>query len=323
MAVYTEVSDGDVEQLLNAYDIGRPVSLKGIAEGVENTNYLLLTDQNPYILTLYEKRVAERDLPFFLSLTEHLAQHGVTCPLPVRRRDGEVISTVQGRPAAIITFLIGKWPRKIEVWHLDALGAAVGRMHRAVSDFSGQRENALSVEGWRVLYQKIADDLDAIEPGLKQAIGEELEYLKTHWPKRGALPEGIIHADLFPDNVFFDKGALTGLIDFYFACFDFLAYDLAVCLNAWCFDVNGTFYADKARAMFASYQVERALLPEEKEAFSLLARGAALRFFLTRAHDWIHHDEAALVTPKDPMEYMRKLTFHQQVVGTDVYGFNA
>ncbi|MCC7259422.1 MAG: homoserine kinase [Alphaproteobacteria bacterium] len=310
MAVYTEVTDQDIEAFLALYDIGQPVSLKGIAEGVENSNYFLLTTQAPYILTLYEKRVEEKDLPFFLGLTEHLAQHGIPCPLPVHARDGKLYRAFKGRPAAVISFLLGKWPKVIQDWQLAPLGTALAQMHRAAEGFALTRANALGLPGWHTLYHKIKDGLDGIEPGLKKLVSDELYHLDAHWPK--ALPQGVIHADLFPDNVFFEDGKLSGLIDFYFACNDALAYDLAVCINAWCFAADGTFNAEHARALAQAYHTGRALSDAERAAIPILCRGAALRFLLTRAHDLIHHDKSALVMPKNPLEYAAKLRFHQR-----------
>ena len=320
MAVYTDVADGDLEEFLKAYDLGALLSFKGIAEGVENSNFLVRTEAGSFILTLYEKRVAEADLPFFVGLMEHLSSRGINCPLPVAARDGVALRRLAGRPAAMVSFLDGLWVRRPQVTHCAALGPALAAMHEAGRDFELTRRNALSVEGWHKLLHATAHRADSVEPGLAGLISAELEFLERHWPDR--LPEGVIHADLFPDNVFFLKDRLSGLIDFYFACNDLLAYDLAICLNAWCFEIDKTFNVTKARALINGYGSVRPLHPDERRALPILARGAALRFLLTRLHDWLMVPEGALVTPKDPLEYARKLRFHQKVASAAEYGID-
>jgi homoserine kinase type II len=319
MAVYTEISDDALRAFVADYDLGAVLSCKGIAEGVENSNFLIVTDHGPFILTLYEKRVRESDLPFFLGLMEHLAEKGIACPLPVRGRDGVALRRLADRPAAIATFLTGMWPRTIKTAHCDALGHALARFHAAGADFTMTRANDLSYSGWRGLAGRIAPaEADAVEPGLSALIAAELDWLGAHWP--AGLPRGTIHADLFPDNVFFEDDTLTGFIDFYFACTDWLAYDLAICLNAWCFDPEDCFVPDHGRALIRSYVEGRGLGPEERAALPILARGAALRFLLTRLYDWINHPPGALVRKKDPLEYRRKLEFHQGVRSITDYG---
>ncbi len=318
MAVYTEVSGEEIGAFLEAYDIGRLASFKGIAEGVENSNYLLLTDRAPFIVTLYEKRVASEDLPFFLGLMAHLAARGVPCPTPIHGRDGNALRELCGRPAAIVSFLNGVWARRPQPEHCAALGEALARLHIAGADFGSSRPNALSLAGWRPLYAACGRRADTVQEGLGAVLEAELAHLEAEWP--GDLPAGVIHADLFPDNVFFEGFRLTGLIDFYFACNDYFAYDLAVCLNAWCFERNGEFNITKARQMLSSYRRVRECSAAEVEALPLLARGAALRFLLTRLYDWLNQVEGALVKPKDPIEHLQKLRFHQQVSGPAAYG---
>ena len=317
MAVYTEVSDDELESFVADYDIGRVVSCKGIAEGVENTNYLLQTDRDSYILTLYERRVNPDDLPFFLGLMGHLKDKGLACPQPVHGLDGHALRELCGRPAAIFTFLEGMWPRRVLGRHCGPLGEALAAMHLAGADFPMTRPNALSLAGWRDLFGRCRSRADEVQPGLADLIDGELAELEASWPS--GLPSGVIHADLFPDNVFFRGETLSGLIDFYFACTDFLAYDLAICLNAWCFEPDGALNATKARALFAGYQRLRPLDDAELTAMPVLARGAATRFLLTRLYDWLNRPEGALVTPKDPREYLRKLRFHQSVRGLGCY----
>ena len=319
MAVYTEVNDEDLARFLSQYDVGSAVSCKGIAEGVENTNYLLRTQKGVFILTLYEKRVKRDDLPFFVELMEHLSARGVTCPTPIRRRDGAVLGELAGRPAAMVSFLEGMWIRKPTVEHCAAVGRALAAMHNAVADFAPQRPNALSLAGWRQLYEQAQGRADGVLAGLDAAITEELAFHARHWPQD--LPVGTIHADLFPDNVFFLNGRLSGLIDFYFACTDILAYDVAICLNAWCFEQDHAWNATKGRAMIAGYRAVRPLAPAEMAALPVLARGSALRFMLTRLVDWLNVPPGALVKPKDPLEYWKKLRFHQRIAAVAEYGF--
>ena len=321
MAVYTEVSAEALAVFLEGYDIGVAHSLKGIAEGVENSNYLLTTDRGPFLLTLYEKRVDEGDLPFFLGLMEHLAKRGVNCPQPVRARNGEAIGRLAGRAAAIVTFLDGLSVRRPTAQHCGEVGEALARMHEAGADFAILRPNALTVTSWQGLFDAARARADEVAPGLAQETETQLAFLRGAWPS--GLPCGVIHADLFPDNVFFFADRLSGLIDFYFACNDFLAYDLAICLNAWAFEESGEFNATKGRAMIDGYARVRSLEPAEVEALPVLARGAALRFMLTRLVDWLNVPPGAMVKPKDPREYLRKLRFHAMATTARDYGWRA
>jgi homoserine kinase type II len=318
MAVYTDVTADDLTQFLAGYEIGSLRSYKGIAEGVENSNFLVHTDAGNFILTLYEKRVAAADLPFFLALMEHLAARGITCPQPVKNKQGGVLGKIAGRPAAIVTFLDGLWVRRPNAGHCAAVGGALAGLHLAGADFNMRRLNALSIESWRVLYEQAKDRGDSVRPGLCAEIAKELDALEKSWPRD--LPAGVIHADLFPDNVFFLDDKLSGLIDFYFACTDTLAYDVAICLNAWCFESDHSYNVTKGRALLKAYAKVRALTAAERAALPVLARGAAMRFLLTRLVDWLAVPDGALVKPKDPLEYFRKLRFHQSVKSVSDYG---
>lgn len=318
MAVYTDITEDDLRNFLIQYDVGTLTSYKGIAEGVENSNFLLHTTKDPLILTLYEKSVEKNDLPFFLGLMQHLAAKGLSCPLPLPRKDGELLGELSGRPAALISFLEGMWLRKPEAKHCREVGKALAAMHLAGEGFEIERPNALSVEGWKVLWDKSEARADEVEKGLRQEIRPEIDYLAAHWPKN--LPAGVIHADLFQDNVFFLGDELSGLIDFYFACNDLLAYDVSICLNAWCFEKDGAYNVTKGKALLEGYQSVRPLSAEELDALPLLARGSALRFFLTRLYDWLTTPEGALVVKKDPLEYLRKLRFHRSISHVAEYG---
>jgi homoserine kinase type II len=321
MAVYTEIGDDELRDFIAAYDIGAVLSCKGIAEGVENSNYLLGTEKGLFVLTLYEKRVSPGDLPFFIALMDHLAHQDVACPTPVRAKDGAALRELCGRPAALVTFLNGMWPRRIEPFHCAGVGAALARLHKAGESFAMTRPNDLGLGGWHRLYGACASRADEVQAGLAAELHDELEALENAWPRD--LPSGVIHADLFPDNVFFHDRTLSGLIDFYFACTDAFAYDLAICINAWCFEPHGDFNVTKARLLVGHYRAERPLSPAEIKALPLLAQGSALRFLLTRLYDWLNQTEGALVRPKDPLEYLRKLRFHRSIANAVAYGIDA
>jgi homoserine kinase type II len=320
MAVYTEVTDEALRAFLADYPLGALRAFRGIAEGVENSNYALKTASGDFILTLYEKRVDPRELPWFLALMEHLAARGIDCPLPVKATDGMALRTLAGRPAAICTFLPGVWPRRVRPEHCATLGEALARLHLAGADFAAVRPNGLGPQAWAPLLDRCRAGGDAVQPGLIAELDAALAGILAAWPAPGALPTGQIHADLFPDNVFFleaEAGGtrVSGLIDFYFACTDLLAYDIAVCLNAWCFEADGSYNVTKAHALLAAYQRLRPLAAGESAALPALCRGAALRFLLTRLYDWMMTPPGAMVTRKDPLEYLRKLRFFAAAEG--------
>ena len=318
MAVYTDISEDDLKTFLGQYDTGSLLSYKGIAEGVENSNFLLHTSKDLLILTLYEKRTEKSDLPFFLGLMQHLAANGLSCPLPLPRQDGELLGELSGRPAALISFLEGMWLRKPEARHCREVGRALAEMHVAGEGFAIARPNALSLDSWQPLWEKSEARADEVETGLKDEISADLAFLGKNWPKN--LPTGVIHADLFPDNVFFLDDKLSGLIDFYFACNDLLVYDVSICLNAWCFEKDGAYNITKGMALLEGYQSVRPLSTDEASALPVLCRGSALRFFLTRLYDWLMTPAGALVVKKDPLEYLKKLRFHRQVASSAEYG---
>ncbi len=318
MAVYTEVSDEALAAFLADYAIGGLVAFRGIAEGVENSNYALRTEAGDFILTLYEKRVERGDLPWFVGLMEHLAGAGIPCPLPVHGRDGVALRELCGRPAAITTFLPGVWPRRVDIAHCGPLGTALARLHLAGEGYAPRRANALGPASWTGLFARAADDADGVRPGLRAELQVALAAILAAWPE--GLPAGHIHADLFPDNVFFLDRRISGLIDFYFAATDLLAYDLAVCLNAWCFETDYSFNVTKARALILAYGAVRPLAEAERAALPVLCQGAALRFALTRLYDWINTPAGALVTRKDPLDYVRRLRFHLAARDASAYG---
>jgi homoserine kinase type II len=323
VAVYTEISDEALRAFLADYSLGELVAFRGIAEGVENSNYALKTDTGDYILTLYEKRVDPAELPWFLGLMRHLAARGLSCPQPVAARDGEALRELCGRPAAICTFLPGVWPRRVRQGHCGPLGGALAELHASGTGFAAERPNSLGPQAWAPLLDRCRAGGDAVQPGLVAELDNHLDGILRGWP--AGLPRGHIHADLFPDNVFFLGDAdgaprVSGLIDFYFACTDFLAYDLAICLNAWCFEPDFAFNITKARAMIGAYRAMRPLTEAELEALPLLCRGAAMRFLLTRLFDWTNTPAGAMVTRKDPLEYLKRLRFHAEAQDIRAYG---
>ncbi|MGD0107507.1 MAG: homoserine kinase [Rhodopila sp.] len=318
MAVYTEVTDDSLADFLADYDIGTMVAFRGIAEGVENSNFSLRTTAGDFILTLYEKRVDPNDLPWFLGLMEHLAQRGLVCPQPVHGRDGAALRHLCGRHAAITTFLPGVWPRRVRQLHCGPVGTALARLHLTGADYLPRRENALGPRSWTPLLDRCRSRADEVRAGLARELDDTLDGILAAWP--AGLPAGHIHADMFPDNVFFLDGQLSGVIDFYFAATDLLAYDIAVCLNAWCFEQDFSFNVTKGRALLTAYQGVRTLTAEEQAALPVLCQGAAMRFLLTRLYDWLNPPAGALVTRKDPLEYLRRLRFHLSAVDGQAYG---
>lgn len=319
MAVYTDVSDEDLTGFLEAYDLGDVLSLKGIAGGVENTNYLLHMSSGSYILTLYEKRVDEQDLPFFIGLMDHLAVRDFPCPKPIRMRNGDALGRIANKPAALVSFLEGMEIKHPRAEHCHMAGQTMAQLHMAAQGFDLTRTNALAPHGWPPLLDASKDRADEVQPELAELMVETLAELQVMWPQN--IPTGVIHADMFRDNVFFLDGKLSGVIDFYFACNDFLAYDLAVGINAWCFDDYFNFLPEMAAAMIAGYQEVRPLDAREVEALPILATGAALRFLLTRVNDWLNVPPGALVVPHDPKAFSARLRFFRTVTSARQMGW--
>ena len=318
MAVYTDITDDELGGLLADFDLGAPLSFKGIAEGVENSNFLLETEAGRYILTVYEKRVDAADLPFFLGLMRWLAKHGYPSAEPMADRAGELIKQVRGKPCAIVEFLNGLSVRRPSAAHCREAGAGLAGLHLAVDGFPMVRENDLGQAAWAPMFADLHGDAEKLKPGLAATIARDLELLAARWPV--GLPTGVVHADYFPDNVFFTGGKFAGTIDFYFACVDAFAYDVAIALNAWCFEPDGSFNITSARALVAGYESRRPLSDAERAALPILAHGAAMRFFLTRLHDWHATPAGALVKPKDPLEYERKLAVHRSSPDLVLFG---
>ncbi len=309
MAVYTTLSAADLAALIAEYEVGELVSAKGIAEGVSNSNWLIETTGGRYILTMYEARVAVEDLPFFLGLLDHLSAKGSPVPRTIHDRTGAAFRLVHGKAVALIEFLSGVSVDAPSAAQARAVGNALAGLHLDAADFPVERTNTMNLAHSRELFADCGEDgLRSIDPALADLVGSELAYLSANWPRD--LPRSVIHADLFPDNVLLLDDRVCGLIDFYFACTDLTAYDLAVTHAAWCFGKDGTFRSDIAEALMTGYSARRPLSAEEWHALPLLARGAALRFVATRAYDWLHTPADALVTRKDPMDFARRLFFY-------------
>lgn len=317
MAVYTHVDDRTLKTFLERYDVGKPLLFKGIAEGVENSNYLLETDKQRLILTLYEKRADPEDLPYFLNMMEHLADSGLPSPRPIRDKEGTALQKLLDRPTCLIEFVPGVSVDVPDEQHCASLGTMLAKMHTAFETFSGRRENDLSLCGWKKLAGLTVGRADEVQQGLQGEIEAEMSFLNGNWPS--GLPTGTIHADLFPDNVLFTDHDITGLIDFYFGCTDIFAYDLAVCINAWCFDEEHRFVPEKAKRLVEMYDAARPMTGQEVEALPVLCRGAAMRFLLTRLYDWLNPVEGAVVRPKNPLDYLARLKFHQKIKDAAAY----
>ncbi len=321
MAVYTEIDSNTLAEIATQYPLSQVDEFKGITAGVQNSNFLLTTADAKYILTIYESSangVAAADLPFFLNLMLHLSAQGLSCPVPLARKDGGLISTIKNKPAALVSFLEGRSVKNPRPEHCRALGAAMAQMHLAGDGFELTRPNNHGLGNWQALFERCHSRADEVSPDLTRAMERELTRLQENWPDN--LPTGIIHADLFPDNVFFSQGDMSGLIDFYFACNDFYAYDLAIALNAWCFEADATFNVTKARALLSGYQNMRPLAPEEIDAVPILGAGAAMRFLTTRLFDWLNQVDGAQVEPKNPNDFLRRLRFHRSATRPADYG---
>ena len=310
MAVYTDITDHELEAFLADFDVGSPVVFKGIAEGVENSNFMVETSVGRYLLTVYERRVRREDLPFFLGLMQWLAAHGYPTAAPIADRSGAILKSLRGKPAALVAFLPGLSVRRPTVDQCREAGEGLGWLHVAADGFPGRRINSLGQGAWSEFFAPLAKAADALKPGLAATVRGDLARFAERWPRD--LPEGIVHADYFPDNVFFMSGRFAATIDFYFAAWDHLAYDIGAAVNAWCFEADGSFNLTRAQAFLEGYERRRPLSAAERTALPILAHGAALRFFLTRLNDWNATPEGALVRPKDPLEYERKMAVHRE-----------
>ncbi len=310
MAVFTPIDKPTLESFLNNYDIGEIKSFEGILEGIDNTNFKILTSKNYYILTIFEKRVQEKDLPFFINLQNHLSKKKFLNPKPIKNKDGEYINKINNKPCVIMSFLKGNKTTKASTNHCNQVGKQLAIMHQHTNDFELSRKNSLQQKNWKNLFEKFKNDKKNSYQHIFESIESELVFLDQNWPKK--LPFGVIHADVFQDNVFFINDVFSGIIDFYFACNDYFAYDLAICINAWCFEQNNVINNNKLSLLVEGYQNKKKLSAEEITTLPILLRGASIRILLTRLHDKIYHPQGAFVKPKDPMEFFRILEFHQK-----------
>ena len=322
MAVYTKLDKRDIEEILLNYSIGKLKSFEGIQEGIENTNYYLLVEEKKYILTIYEKRVNPEDLPFFSELMSGLNNKKYKCPVPIINNKNTTISDYKGKKLMIVSFLEGKAKQVLTPNDCKQVGIEVARMHEITKDFRIKRNNNLSITSWRNLFNSIKNQCAKINKDLPNLIEANLIDVEKNWPRN--LPSGIIHADLFSDNIFFKNKKFSGIIDFYFSCNDFYSFEIAICFNALCFDgqkSNLSFNVTKAKNFIDGYSKIRKLSKEEKENIKVLSQGAALRFLLTRVFDALNTVEGAIVKVKDPLEYLKRLEFHKNSKGFEDYFF--
>ena len=322
MAVYTKLSENQLREFFSKYSVGKILNYKEIKEGIENTNYFVLTEQGKFILTLYEKRVEKKDLPFFISLMKNLFDRNFPSPKPIINKNGNYISEILEKKAAVVSFLDGSAKKNLSPNDCYEVGVNTAKLHLITKNLTGKRENKLSVNAWRKIYNKVKKDCSKIHPNLPNVIEKNLDEIEKNWPKD--IPSGIIHADLFPDNIFFKGNKLSGIIDFYFSCYDFYAFEIAICLNALCFEgknENLSFNVTKAKKFIDGYSEKRKLTEEEKKSLKVLCQGAAIRFLLTRVFDYLNLTEGAIVEIKDPVEYLKRLEFHDSVKNYQDYFF--
>ena len=322
MAVYTKLNKKNIEEILTNYSIGQLKEFKGIEDGIENTNYFLLVDNKKYILTIYEKRVKEKDLPFFSDLMTGLNKENFKCPLPIINNKNKTISRYKNKSLMIVSFLEGQAKKILSPDNCKSLGQEVARMHLITKNFKIQRQNDLSIRSWRKIFEQVKDECINIHKDLPKLIESNLIDVEKNWPND--LPQGIIHADLFNDNIFFKDNKFNGIIDFYFSCNDFYALEIAICFNALCFDGskdNLSFNVTKAKNFMNGYSLLRKLSDGEKENIKVMSQGSALRFLLTRVFDAINTVEGAIVKVKDPMEYLVRLEFHKNSKNFEDYFF--
>ena len=322
MAVYTKLSEDKLKNLFSKYDLGKLLDHKEIKEGIENTNYFIKTEKGKFILTLYEKRVDEKDLPFFIGLMKNLFNKNFPSPEPIINRNGNYISEVLNKKAAVVSFLNGDTKKILNPNDCYQVGVNAAKLHLITKGLKGKRENKLSVDSWRKIYNKVKKDCSKIHLNLPSVIEKNLDEIEKNWPKN--IPAGIIHADLFPDNIFFKGNKLSGIIDYYFSCYDFYAFEIAICLNALCFEgksENLSFNVTKAKKFIDGYSSIRKLTEDEKQSIKILCQGAAIRFLLTRVFDYLNLIEGAIVTIKDPIEYLKRLEFHNSVKNCEDYFF--
>lgn len=322
MAVYTKLSENELEVFFSKYNLGKLLNYKGIKEGIENTNYFIQTEKGKFILTLYEKRVEEKDLPFFINLMRNLFDKNFPSPEPIINKNGNYISEILEKKAAVVSFLDGYAKKVLNPNDCREVGINAAKLHLITKDLTGKRENKLSINSWRKIYIKVKKNCSKIHPNLPEIIEKNLDEIEKNWPKN--IPSGIIHADLFPDNIFFKNNKLSGIIDYYFSCYDYYAFEIAICLNALCFEgknENLSFNVTKAKKFIDGYSNIRKLTEEEKKSLKVLCQGAAIRFLLTRVFDYLNLTEGAIVKIKDPVEYLKRLEFHDSVTNYQDYFF--
>ena len=314
MAVYTKINNQDILSLSQKFNLGKIIKFYGITKGIENTNYLLKTNNNKYILTIFEKRVQKKDLPFFMKLMDKLNQQKINCPKPIKDKNGKYLTLIKNKTACIVTFLNGKDKQNLNNKNCYDVGKNIGKLHNAAHKIKLYRKNSMSINNLESLLKNIKFRSKTIVPNLKSVLRTNLREIKKEWPKN--LPKGIIHGDLFIDNIFFNKDKFAGFIDFYFSCNDYSMYEIAICINALCFDKRNNKFVlnnQKVKSLIKGYQSVKKIYQKEKDALNVLCRGAALRYLLTRIYDYINTPKTALIKIKDPKEYFQKLIIHNNL----------
>ncbi len=322
MAVYTKLSEANLKSFFSKYNLGKLLNFKGIKDGIENTNYFIETEKGKFILTVYEKRVEEKDLPFFIGLMKNLFDKNFLSPEPIINKNGNYITEIAKKKAAVVSFLDGEAKKVLNPDDCYEVGINTAKLHLITKNLPGKRKNKLSIDSWRKIYNKVKHDCSKIHNNLPTIIEKNLDKIEKNWPKN--IPSGIIHADLFPDNIFFKNNKLSGIIDYYFSCYDFYAFEIAICLNALCFEgknENLSFNVTKAKKFIDGYSSLRKLSEGEKKSLKVLCQGAAIRFLLTRVFDYLNLTEGAIVKIKDPLEYLKRLEFHDNVENYQDYFF--
>ena len=313
MAVYTKISRNDIISIDQKFNLGKIISFKGIKKGIENTNYLLRTKNNKYILTIFEKRVQKKDLPFFMSLMDKLNNHKINCPKPQKNKKGNYLFNIKNKPSSIVSFVEGKEKNKLKIKDCYEIGKNIAKLHMASKKIKLYRKNSMSLSSWPKLLNKIGNKSNKIDVNLNDLMKTSLRDIKKRWPRK--LSSGIIHGDLFIDNIFFKNNKFYGYIDFYFSSNDFLIYEIAICINALCFDKKNRkfiFNKKKSKNLLRGYSSLRKLSKNEKNCLNILCKGAALRYLLTRTYDYLNTPKSAIIKIKNPREYIQKLKIHNK-----------
>jgi len=313
MAVYTKIYKRDISNINKKFETEKIIGFKGIKQGIENTNYLLKSKKNKFILTIFEKRVSKKEIPFFMSLMDQLNTYKINCPKPIKSKSGNYLINIKNKSACIVSFLNGRDKKSLNLKNCYEIGKMIAQMHLSTSKIKLYRKNSMSIKNLNPLLNSIKFKSKKFT-NLEKFLKNNFKDIKKKWPKK--LPKGIIHGDLFIDNIFFKNNKLSGIIDFYFAANDYFMYEIAICINALCFDkINSKFKINKQkiRNLIKGYENIKKISAKEKQSLNILCRGAAMRYFLTRLYDYTNTPKTALIKIKDPREYYQKLIIHNNL----------